>query len=375
MRGIARSGLFKSHGLDRSYGPPTASLPSGNLPSGMDPDIIPVVVGVNAILYNPKNLGFGSVTPPANISSALRSNLINIAKNSIKPPSVLVVFTVYYNIDTQLFASVVYSRYPDFPASEVREKYLRVSSGSSVTFSLTDLIPGATYYIKAKARSVATGINSLPSPSTPIVINTPVAPTNGVFGGGYYINGQITGLSVNGTGEYNNTYYIKGQPTSLVEISENCWSGTHQGLQYFCGVLADGLINGSWWKQGSPSSEVFYNGGNGVFNGIFYQNYSPFTGNYNFTWYSMGVAYPTLNYAGSGFIGQTAYQNGLPYTGNLDGQYYVNGQLTSLASTGTGVWNGQYYSSGVYIGSVGNPYDAGQTSSMGSRFSEGVTYG
>jgi hypothetical protein len=370
MRGIARSGLFKSHGLDKSYGPPFASLPSGVDASG-----VPVVVGVNAVLYNPKNLGFGSVTPQANISSSLRANLKNIAKNSTKPPVAMVVFTAYHKPDSELFVSVIYSKYPNFPAIEVKEKNMIVPSGSAVTFSLMDLDPGATYYVKAQARSLETGVSCLPTPSSPIVINTPIAPQDGWFAGAYYIDGEITSLNMFGDGEYNGAYYINGQLTELEQASEFCWNGVHQNLQYFCGVLADGLINGQWWYQGVHVNQLFYNGGNGVIDGLLYQNFNLLTGYYENTWYSLGVPRPSLNSSGSGFVGQLAYMGGTPYTGPLNNSYYVNGEPTTLSTSGTGTWNGQYFSGGAFIGNVGNPYDSGQTSSQGSRFSEGVTYG
>jgi hypothetical protein len=370
MRGIARAGLFKGHGSDRSRGPASADLPAGVDASG-----VPVVVGVNAILYNPKNLGFGSITPQANISPALTTNLKNIAKNSPKTPSAIVVFTAYHKPSSKLYASVIYSKYVNFPSHDIKEKGLVVSSGNAISFNLDDLSPGTTYYVKAQARAVETNISSLPAPESPIIINTPIAPTNGLFHGGYYIDGQLTGLSIFGNGEYNGVYYINGQPTQLEQASEFCWSGVHQNLQYFCGELANGFIGDQWWYQGVHVNQLFYNGGNGVMDGLLYQNFNLLTGYYDGSWYSSGVVRPSLDSSGAGFVEELAYIDGAPYTGSLDGTYYINGQSTTLASSGTGVWNGVYYSAGAYVGDEGNAYDAGQTSSRGSRFSEGVTYG
>ena len=367
MRGISRAGFFKSHGLEKSRGATTASLPSG-----VDATSIPVVAGVNAVLYNPKNLPNGSVIPEANISAALRSNLKTIAANSPKKPSALVVFTAYHAPNTELFVSVVYSRYSHFPSVEAKEKNSIVPSNSGVTFSLNDLSPGATYYVRTQARSLATGISSVWTPT--IIINTPIAPTNGVFGGGYYINGQLTSLAVNGTGEWEGVYYINGQATQLIEIGGFGWSGVYNGLQYYGGVVADGYINGKWWYQGIETSELFYNGGNGVYDGLLYANYTPYTGAFDGVYYAQGQS-TALDQNGVGFANGLAYVAGELYTGPIDGIYYIDGQPSSLATNGTGTWNDQYYSGGAYVGDVGNPYDSGQTSGQGSRFSGGVTYG
>jgi len=368
MRGISRAGFLKTLGLEKSRGAATASLPSG-----VDATRIPVVSGVNAVLYNPKNLPYGSVNPEANISPALRSNLKSIAANSPKKPSALVVFTAYHAPNTELFVSVVYSRYSHFPSVEAKEKNSIIPSNSGVTFSLNDLSPGATYYVRTQARSLSTGISSVWSST--VIINTPVAPTNGVFGGGYYINGQLTSLAMNGTGEWEGVYYINGQATQLIEIDGFGWSGVYNGLQYYGGVVADGNINNKWWYQGIETSELFYNGGNGWFDGLFFQNFAPFTGRYEGRWYGAGHYKPWLDEQGNGTMDQLVYISGAAYTGVLNGTFYLNGQTTTLGAGGTGTWNGQYYSGGAYVGSVGNPYDSGQTSSQGSRFSGGVTYG
>ena len=369
MRGISRAGFLKTLGLEKSKGAPTASLPIE-----VNAGYIPAISGVNAVLYNPKNLPHGSVIPEANISAALRSNLKTIAANSPKKPSALVVFTAHHSTNTELFVSVVYSRYSNFPGVDAKEKNLIVPSNSGVIFSLNDLLPGTTYYVKTQARSLATGVSSAWTPT--IIINTPIAPTNGVFGGGYYINGQATTLSMNGNGEWEGVYYINGQPTGLVEVSGFGWSGTYNGLQYYNGELAHGLINNQWWRYGAAVSEAFFYGGNGhLTDGLFYQNYIPFTGRYNGEWYYKGVLKPMFNGQGYGNDGFFTYQNGDLFTGYLGGIYYVNGLPTTLGANGMGTWNGQYYSGGVYVGDVGNPYDSGQTSSQGSRFSQGVTYG
>lgn len=370
MRGISRSGFFKNHGLEKSKGAPTASLPPGT-----DATHVPVISGVNALLYNPKNLPYGSVTPEPVLTPALRSNLKAIAKNSIKKPSVIVVFTAHHAPNTELFVSVMYSKYNNFPSSDVKEKNLRITSNSAVTFSLNDLLPGTTYYIRTQARSIATGISSVWTPASPIIVNTPIAPTNGVFGGVYHIDGEATSLSLNGTGEWEGDYYINGQVTEFDELDGFGWSGVYNGIQYYNGAIADGYINTKWWYNGVESSQAFYSGGNGFLNGLFFQEFAPVTGFYNGNWYTQGVIKPGLNPQGNGAIDDLTYVAGAPYTGTLNGIYYIKGEATSLSPGGTGTWNGQFYSYGAYIGDVGNPYDAGQTSSQGSRFSSGVTYG
>jgi hypothetical protein len=370
MRGISRSGFFKNHGLEKSKGAPTSTLPPG-----VDATFIPVISGVNVLLYNPKNIPYGSVTPAPILSPSLRSNLKAIAQNSIKKPSAMVVFTAHHAPNTELFVSVVYSSYNDFPSSDIKEKNLIIRSNSAVTFSLNDLLPGTTYYVKTQARSLATGISSVWTPSYPIIINTPSAPINGVFGGVYYINGHATSLSLNGTGEWEGVYYINGQATPLVELDGFGWSGVYNGLQYYGGNVADGYINTKWWYNGVESIELFYNGGNGVLNGLLFQSFSPVTGFYSGNWYTQGNIKPGLNSQGNGIINDIVHVAGVPYTGTQNGTYYINGEPTALGPGGTGTWNGQFYSAGVYVGTVGNPYDAGQTSSQGSRFSSGVTYG
>lgn len=370
MRGISRSALFKNHGLEKSNGAATADLPPG-----VDATFIPVISGVNVLLYNPKNLPGGSVTPEPVLSASLRSNLKAIAKNSIKKPSAIVVFTAHHAPNTELFVSAVYSRYSNFPSTDVKEKNLIVKSNSAVIFSLNDLLPGVTYYVKTQARSLVTGISSVWTPDYPIVINVPSAPVNGEVGGVYYINGNATSLNLNGTGEWEGVYYINGQATTLVEIDGLGWSGVYDGLQYYNGIIADGYIDTKWWYNGLQTVELFYNGGNGWYNNLFYQNFSPFTGFYNGNWYTQGNIETELDDQGNGSIDDLMYVAGAPYTGTLNGTYYINGLATTLAPGGTGTWNGQFYSYGAYIGDVGNPYDADQTSGQGSRFSQGVTYG
>lgn len=371
MKGITRAGFFKSHGLEKSRGAPTSALPPG-----VDATFIPVISDINAIVYNPNNLPSGTVTPAANIAPSLRSNLKTIAANSIKKPSAIVVFTAHYSQNSKLFVSVVYSRYSSFPGNDTKEKNLITQANSGVTFSLNDLLPGTTYYVKAQARSLLTGVSSVLTPSSPIIINTPVAPTTGLFGWAYYINGQVTPLSNNGTGEWNGVFYVKGQPTELVETPDFGWSGVYNGQQYYYGTLAHSLINGQWWYHGGAVTEFFFNGGNGIGpSGLFYQSFSPFTGVHEGVRYTAGVIRPELDLDGNGTINQILHVAGMPYTGTLQGVYYINGQITELGAGGTGIWNGNYYSGGVYVGAVGNPYDSGQTSSQGSRFSQGVTYG
>jgi hypothetical protein len=370
MRGVARSGLFKSQGADKSSGHPTASLPAG-----VDASSVPVVVGFNAILHNPKNLMAGSVNPPANIPAALRANLKNIAVNSPRPPTAMVVLSVYYKPNINLVVNLLCSRSVNFHSSTTLEKNLTASANSGVIFSLNNLMPGTTYYLKAQAQSLE--IPSVNSAFTStIIINTPVAPTTGFFAGVYYIEGEPTPLNASGTGEWNGVYYVNGAATNLVNNSTSGWSGTYANQQYYNGALAHGLINGQWWYYGNVSTEQFFYGGNGHFtDGLFYQNYQPFTGQYNGQWYFKGELKPMYNGQTFFVSGYHTYYNGELFDGLLGGVFYVGGLPTTLGANGVGIWNNAHYSGGVYVGSVGNPYDSGQTSSQGSRFSEGVTYG
>jgi hypothetical protein len=372
MRGVARSGLFKSHGLDKSSGAPTAELPAG-----VDASSAPVIVGINAIFYNPKSLGFGSITPTANISAALRANLKNIAVSSPSHPQVMVALSVYYTPNINLAVKLLYSRYSNFPGFNTEEKNIIVPANSGITFSLNNLLPGTTYYLKAQAASFETpSVIGEFAPNSPIIINTPVAPVSGLFGGFYFIGGQATSLNIHGTGEWDGVYYINGVATNLINHPTLGWSGVYNGQQYYYGALAHSLINDQWWYHGCAVTEFFFNGGNGIgLGGLFYQNFSVFTGVHEGVRYKAGLAAPELDLDGNGTIDQILHVAGMPYTGDLQGVYYINGQTTELGAGGTGIWNGQYFSGGVFIGNVGNPYDSGQTSGQGSRFSEGVTYG
>jgi hypothetical protein len=147
------------------------------------------------------------------------------------------------------------------------------------------------------------------------------------------------------------------------------------GQQYFYDKVAHGFIDGAWWYHGTEVNEFFFNGGNGWHDGMFFQNFAPFTGKYDGHWYGAGHYKPWLDDDGYGTEDGLTYYAGAPYTGTQGATYYLNGQPTTLGPGGTGTWNNQYYSGGAFIGNVGNPYDSGQTSSQGSRFSSGVTYG
>ena len=371
MRGIARTGFLKPAAGEKGYGAPTASLPDGA-------DIVtrPLVVGVTAVLHNPKNIPYGSVNYAASRPPALTSSLRNRAFNAYTPPVAVVSFTAYYALNTKLFVAVVYSTHWSFPPGDTVEKNLIVPANSGVTFSLNNLLPDKTYYVRAQARVISTGISSIWAPSPLLEIKTPVTPTNGVFAGRYHINGQVTSLNQLGTGEWDGVYYILGQPTGLVEDPTWGWSGVYNGEQYYNGELAHGLINGQWWRYGSSTTEAFFYGGNGhLMDGLFYQNYRPFTGKYNGEWYFQGELSPFYQGQAIFVSGYHTYYNGVLFDGLLGGIFYVGGMQTTLGPNGVGIWNNAHYSGGVYVGDVGNPYDSGQTSSQGSSFSEGVTYG
>lgn len=371
MRGIARTSFFKLPVAEKAYGTPTASLPAG-----ADIETRPLIVGMTAILHNPKNLSYGSVNYAASIPAALTAGLKNRALNAYKSPVAVVAFTAYYAKSTTLFISVVYSKHWGFPDSDTVEKNLIIPANSGVTFNLNDLQPDKTYYVRAQARALSTNVSSLWTPSVPLEIRTPVAPTNGVFAGIYHIAGEATSLNQNGTGVWNGVWYVKGQPTQLIDLPTYGWSGMHNGEQYYYGELANGLVDGKWWKSGAEVTEQFFNGGDGhLTDGLFYQNYQPFTGQHNGQWYFQGELKPM--YQGQTFFvdGYHTFYNGELFTGLLGAIYYVGGLPTTLGTNGVGIWNNAYYSGGAYVGDVGNPYDSGQTSSQGSRFSEGVTYG
>ena len=237
----------------------------------------------------------------------------------------------------------------------------------------SDLDPSSTYYLKAFARSKITNTPSIWTGS-PIIINTYTTIANGAYAGGYYINSQLTTLSLNGTGEWNGSYYINGQITELVYSEDLGWSGLYQDRFYDHGQPSNGFVSGYWWYEGYQTSELFANHGNGMYQGLFFQNYVPYTGYYDGVWYVAGRVKPELNYNGDGYSGSVYYAGGKPFTGlSASGTYYIDGMATTLASNGSGTWNNQYYSGGAYIGSVGNPYDFG--SGMGSTFNAGLTYG
>ena len=370
MRGIARASFFKPPTAEKSYGAPTVTLPQG-----LENFEFPQVLNVNAVLYNPKNLPYGGVAYSENTSAALTSIIKTRAVNAPKPPAALVTLTACYKPNSSLFVAMQYSTHWGFNPAGVTEKNMIIPANSGVTFSLYNLSPATSYYVRVQARAIGEKKESAWMPSPTILITMPVAPSTGVFAGVYHINSEPTGLSLNGTGEWNGIWYVRGTPTTLVNTDALGWTGVYLGQQYFYGNVAHGFIDGAWWYHGTASDEFFFNGGNGWHYGLFYQNFAPFTGKYDGHWYGAGHYKPWLDGDGYGNLDGLTYYAGAPYTGTLGGTYYYNGQTTTLGPGGTGTWNNQYFSGGAFIGNVGNPYDSGQTSSQGSRFSSGVTYG
>jgi hypothetical protein len=367
MRGISRSSVFKANSRESSFGVALASLPAG-----VDSSITPVIVGADVLLHNPKNLSGGSVTPATSMSPNLRENITAAATRLPVYPTASVSCTVFAVPNENVYVYAVYSKSNQFD-NDVKEQGINSFSGAGVVFHLSNLDAGATYYLKIFARYK--NKNSVWS-NSPIIINVPVAPTNGLFGSTYYISGQPTTLSSSGKGESNGVFYINGQPTNLSWSSTPYWSGwtgVHEGLQYYEGLVAQGYINGDLWLDGVQVSEQYYQTGTGMIEQIYYNNYIPYTGYTDGNYYLNGVA-SDLDVNGSGEISGTYYQNGAPLTGSSGAVYYVDGQPTTLSSNGTGVWNGQFYSAGAYIGSVGNPYDFGGAFA-GATFRSGLTYG
>ena len=274
MRGITRSALFRSNSRDRSFGAATATLPVG-----ANPEITPVLVGATVLLHNPKNLTGGSVTPATSMSNNLKANIRTAAGNMARYPIASFSCTAFAETDEDVHVSVVYSKNANFSGT-VQEKTIDSPSGSGVVFHLNDLNPSSTYYLKAFARSKITNTPSIWTGS-PIIINTYTTIANGAYAGGYYINSQLTTLSLNGTGEWNGSYYINGQITELVYSEDLGWSGLYQDRFYDHGQPSNGFVSGYWWYEGYQTSELFANHGNGMYQGLFFQNYVPYTGYYD----------------------------------------------------------------------------------------------
>lgn len=208
---------------------------------------------------------------------------------------------------------------------------------------------------------------------------------SGFKDGIWYIDGEATTLPLSGTGEWNGEYWIQGQPTGFTYLSCIGWFGHINGLLYIESSLANGKFSCSCcgsdyaylnnnYLNGVEVPEFF--SGYGNVNDVLYQNYLPYTGPTENGYYIQGTVTP-LDPTGSGTItnGNTTvlYENGTPVSGAKDNTFYIGGQPTTLTPDGTGVWNGSYYRNGVYLGAVGNPYDASQA--PGTTFTPGVTYG
>jgi hypothetical protein len=394
MRGISRTSYFKSGGAEKFQGPVLGAL-STLAASVLNASTLPVITNVDAVLNDIYNTNTAEIEPVSWIATnnqpstqVLKNNLTKLLKNAAVPSLALVYFNIYASTENSLYVSIEYSKTEDF-SEQTYSKGLTTAPNKSVAVFLDNLSPGQTYYIRIRARKVnsaqfsryapytivSNGLGGLTITDYLLKITTASSPTNGFFSGIYYINGQATYLPASGTGEWNGTYYSQGIATNLVNIPGLGWSGRIGDFQYYNAQLANGYFEGEWWYYGTLSSEFFFNGGNGWHHGLFYQDYVPFTGYYEGQWFGAGHLKPGLDAYGNGTTDQLMYYAGAPYTGVINTTYYINGEATTLGTGGTGTWNGQYYSGGAYVGDVGNPYDSGQTSSQGSRFSSGVTYG
>jgi hypothetical protein len=222
---------------------------------------------------------------------------------------------------------------------------------------------------------------------------------NGFRDGVWYIDGDPSGLPPSGTGEYNGDHYIQGNPTGLSYVSGLGYCGILGGLTYINGQVANSRYfcpscssADLWFVNGGPLENLYFlngvavdyttisaAGGTGNFGGVYYSNYQRYTGDVNGVYYRRGQS-TTLNSSGSGTVvngnSTILYNNGQKFTGLLvnTGVFYVDGKATTLGPDGIGVIDGKYYYAGMYVGEIANPYDSGQTSSQGSRFSAGVTY-
>ena len=269
MRGINRSSVFKANSRESSFGSAFA-----NLPVGVDSSVTPVIVGADALLHNSKNFSGGSVTPATSMSPSLKERIIASAIIHPVYPIASISCTAFAVPNENVYVYVVYSKSNEFD-NDVKEQGVNSFSGAGVIFHLSNLDSGATYYLKIFARyKNKTSVWS----NSPIIINIPTAPANGLFSSIYYISGQPTTLSSSGKGEWKGVFYINGQPTNLSESFNHGWSGVHYGRQYFDGVVAQGYINGDTWLNGLKVSQQYYQTGTGMIEQIYYTNYTPYTG-------------------------------------------------------------------------------------------------
>lgn len=212
---------------------------------------------------------------------------------------------------------------------------------------------------------------------------------SGLKDGVWYVDGEATTLPLSGSGEWEGVYFIQGNSTGWDFLPCLGWVGIIGGYLLINGVLANGTysctccadeyeyIPANTWFNGMQVPEFF--SGYGNVNDVLYQNYLPYTGPTENEYYIQGAITP-LDSSGSGYmdadgIPETYHVNGVKYTGWLNGQnvYFINGKATTLGTDGTGIVDGKYYRNGVYLGAVGNPYDSSQA--PGTTFTAGVTYG
>ena len=274
----------------------------------------------------------------------------------------------------------------------------------SITITANSLTNNTSYRIRVRAtKYLDSGAISQTTPWVyyPGTFSTQAVPSgfSGFRNGVWYSYGEPLGLPPSGTGEYNGDYYIQGNPTGLNYVSGLGYCGILGGYTYINGQVANGRYfcpscssADLWFVNGTPLENLYFlngvaidyvtistMGGTGNFGGVYYSNYQRYTGNVNGVYYNYGQA-TTLNSSGSGTVTNGSstilYNNGQKFTGLVTntGVFYVAGKATTLGPDGTGIIDGKYYFGGMYIGEVANPYDSGQTSSQGSRFSVGLTY-
>lgn len=278
------------------------------------------------------------------------------------------------------------------------------SKTGRITALVDSLTPGTTYTAKVSAIRYASGGAEYSSDgwaysNSFLTLSVP-SDFTGLKDSVWYINGEpAAGLFNTGAGVHDGEYYIQGNATGFQYVPGLGWCGIWAGLIYIGGNVANGHYSCSsctsaqlWFVNGGPIQNLYFvNGvaidytlataanGTGSFGGVYYSNWQPYTGSVNGIYYNYGQS-TALDSSGSGTVsnGDTPlyYVNGQKFTGQdtSSGIFYINGVATDLGPDGTGVVDGKYYYGGMYVGEVANPYDSGQTSSQGSRFSAGVTY-
>ena len=198
---------------------------------------------------------------------------------------------------------------------------------------------------------------------------------------GYILNGVLVGdnqgLDHNGTGTWNGQYYLNGQPYPAA--NNNGYDAT-SGNYYVNGQIAtltsagNGMFNGLWYANGTTNgwnsdSGYVLNGvlvgdnqgldhnGTGTWSGQYYLNGQPYSpassSGYDATSgnYYVSGQIATLTSAGNGMFNSLWYANGTTNGWNSDSGYVLNGVLVGvnqgLDQNGTGSWSGSTYVNGV----------------------------